>query len=88
MLETIKVQVNWKFALSVKRIGQDWLARRCPSCGELGYVGIYQGRLDESVKFITSKTWVCGDCQKENRQNENYSHALALHEFHTCGKGN
>ena len=40
----------------------NWLEKTCPACGAVGKVGVYDGRLAESVKQITRRAWVCADC--------------------------
>jgi len=42
-----------------------WLMRTCPACGATGKVGVYPGRLDESVKHIMRRAWVCRGCEDE-----------------------
>ena len=41
------------------------LQRTCPACGATGKVGIYPGRLDESLAKITRRAWVCRACEDE-----------------------
>ena len=40
----------------------NWLKKTCPACGAVGKVGVYDGRLAESVKQITRRAWVCAGC--------------------------
>jgi hypothetical protein len=46
-----------------------WLMRTCPACQATGKVGVYPGRLDESLAKITRRAWVCRACEDEMRAN-------------------
>jgi len=66
-LPQVKLAVNIAVApalpagLNLSADGQ-WLMRTCPACGATGKLGVYDGRLAESVKHITRRAWVCAGC--------------------------
>lgn len=38
------------------------VSRPCPTCGNLGFVGVYRDRLDETVAHVTKASWECKSC--------------------------
>lgn len=62
-VSVVPARNSFAYMPTILRIGRDWFARRCPSCHHLGYVGIYPGREESALTYITRRDWRCCHCQ-------------------------